>query len=144
VANLPSSSRFLVGALLGSFAGALALTLGSGAIWEGEVNRRTIEYAVYVVFATPVMFVAFLVFGWPLFFFLRGTRHYRIGWALVVGGGTGAVASAPFSQPYHLATTFGFVAVGMFATAICWWFISQRPNQALKGDAPPAAGRPLA
>lgn len=142
MSHTPSSSRFLVGALLGSFVGSLVLTFAFGSIWEGEVSGRTLGYLTYIFYAMPVMFIAFVVVGWPLFFFFRGIRFYRLGLALPAGGVTGALASVPFSKPYHSGVTLGFVAIAGFATAICWWFTNARPNPAVNTDVPPAGLRP--
>lgn len=132
--HTPTSSRYFVGSLLGSFAGAAILVLVGGTSLE---QRADATYFPFVVFVTPLMFVPFLVIGWPLFFLLRGTRWFRFSLSACVGAVVGTAATALFGGPGLDLVSLGFAATGVFSTAVCWWFMSIRPN-----PLPPSGGAP--
>lgn len=135
----PTSTRYLVGSLLGSFTGAIVLVVVGG---SSLAHRADATYLPFIVFVTPFMFVPFLVIGWPLFFFLRGTRWFRFPLAAFVGAVVGIAATAFFGNPGLNLLSLGFAATGAFSTAVCWWFISIRPNPPLNTDAP-TSGAPV-
>lgn len=117
----PTSSRYLVGSLLGAFAGALVLVV----VGSSSIERRAdVGYLPFVVFVAPFMFAAFVVVGWPLFLLVRGTRWFRFSLACVVGAAVGVAATALFGGPGLDLLSLGFACVGVFSTAICWWFMS--------------------
>lgn len=117
----PTSSRYLVGSLLGAFVGALVLVVvgGSALEWRADVG-----YLPFIVFVAPFMFAAFVVVGWPLFLLARGTRWFRFSLASVIGAAVGVAATALFGGPGLDLLSLGFASVGVFATAVCWWFMS--------------------
>lgn len=138
--HIPTSSRYLVGSLLGSFVGAVALVLVGGSLLE---HRTDITYFPFVVFVVPFMFIPFLVIGWPLFLLLRGTRWFRLSLAVCIGAAVGVASTVLFGGPGFNLVSLGFAVTGAFSTAVCWWFMSLRPNPPLNTDAPPNGGAPV-
>lgn len=123
--HAPTSSRYLVGSLLGAFAGAIVLVLAGGSSLEHKVTPR---FFPFVIFITSFMFVAFVVVGWPLFLLLRDTRWFRFSLAASVGAAVGVAATVLFGGPGLDLVSLGFAATGAVSTAVCWWFMALRLN----------------
>ena len=127
-----TSPRYLVGSLLGSFVGAVVLTLASSS-WIADKAAPT--FFPFVLFLMPFLFAVFLIVGWPLFFWLRDTRWFRLPFAVGVGAVAGIAATVLFGGPSIDLVSLVFAVTGVISTAVCWWFISNHPNPAFKRDA---------
>jgi hypothetical protein len=130
--HTPTSSRYLVGSLSGSFVGAVVLALASSS-WLADKAAPT--FFPFVLFLTPFLFAVFLIVGWPLFLWLRGTRWFRLPFATGVGAVAGIAATVLFGGPSIDLVSLVFAVTGVLSTSVCWWFISNRPNPSFKRDA---------
>jgi hypothetical protein len=116
-----------MGSLLGACGGALLLGLAY-LFDEGYApNRAIAELPAVIALIMPAMFIIFLVIGWPLFFFLRGTRWFGLWLAVLVGIAVGLAASPMVEGPRIELSTLLFGATGGLASAVCWWFTTQWP-----------------
>lgn len=130
-----TSSRYFVGSLLGSIAGAgvLLLTGDAGSWLEPRAMRA---FFPLVTFFALILFAFFVVVGWPLFFLLRNTRWFRLPLAASVGAAAGVTATLLFGGPSLDLVSLKFSGIGAFSVAVCWWFMSKTsPNTSIKRDA---------
>jgi hypothetical protein len=129
-----TSPRYLVGSLLGSLAGAVVLLLaGDGGSWlEPKAIRVFFPLATFLAL---FLFAFFVVIGWPLFLLLRNTRWFRLPLAVGAGAAAGVVATFLLGGPSLDLVVLMFSGTGAFSVAVCWWFMSIRPNTSFKRDA---------
>lgn len=115
-------SRYLVGSLLGSVAGACVLLLtGDAGSWLEPRAMRV--FFPLVTFFALILFAFFIVIGLPLFFLLRNTRWFRLPLAASVGAIAGVAATFLFGGPSFDLVTLKFFGIGAFSVAVCWLFI---------------------
>lgn len=118
-----TSSRYFIGSLLGSIAGAVVLLL------TGETNSWLEPRAMRVLFPLVtffalILFVFFVIIGWPLFLLLRNTRWFRLPLAASAGAAVGIAATFLFGGPSFDIVSLKFSGIGAFSVAMCWWFMS--------------------
>jgi hypothetical protein len=121
--RIPSSGRYFRGSALASFVGAGILVL-SGA------GDSSIGSSFAMFYGTLILFLVFLVIGWPVFLLLRNARLFSF-WPVIIAG-----AAVPFTLMSELGFNLlaRYTAVGVLTVAICWWFINL-PSKSFKRDA---------
>ena len=81
--------------------------------------------ASFALFLGLPVLAIFALVGTPLFLVLRGTRAFKLTYALVAGACLGALSSGVFGG-FSWSVSGWFAVAGVVATGVCWGVLHVR------------------